>query len=491
MNTDRTDDDTPDVLTELQNQVRDQWYENGFIYAIDVKTFMDSNDDGIGDFEGLRTRLDYLDRLGVTCLWLLPFYPSSNRDNGYDVADYYSIDRRLGTFGDFVRFVREAHQRGIKVLIDLVVNHTSDEHPWFQQAQADSDSKYREYYVWSEDPPEPETDPIFPSEDSVWTYNDEAEAYYYHRFYHFEPGLDHSNPAVRNEICKIMDFWLELGVDGFRIDATPIMIQKKGLESTELDNPHRILKEYRAFVSQRNEGAILLGETGGTPEEVKPYFGEGTGDEMQMLFNFVLTNYLFTALAEEREKPLATGLKSIPTPSKNGQWANFLRNLDELNLEWLSESDRQTVLERFAPDEEMQIYGRGSRRRLAPMLHDRRLIELAYSLLFSLPGTPVIPYGDEIGMGDDLSLDGRDAVRTPMQWADEDNAGFSSAPPEDLIRPVISDGEFGYEHINVDEQRDDPESLLNWISQAVGIRREHSAFGREQGPSLRRVHPVS
>lgn len=332
--------------------------------------------------------------------------------------------------------------------------------------------------------PETKKEPIFPNEDNVWSYDEEADAYYYHRFYHFEPGLDHSNPAVRNEVCKIMDFWLELGVDGFRMDATPMMIQKKGLESTELDHPHRILKEYRAFVSQRNEDAVLLGETGGTPEEVKPYFGEGTGDEMQMLFNSMLTDYLFLALAEEGEEPLDTGITSIPLPPKNGQWANFLRNLDELNLQWLSESDRRTVLDRFAPDEEMQIFGRGSRRRLAPMLGERRLIELAYSLLFSMPGTPVIPYGDEIGMGDDLSLDGRNAVRTPMQWTDERNAGFSSADSDELIRPVISGEPFGYEDVNVDEQRDDPESLLNWMIRAIGIRREHSAFGRGEATFL-------
>jgi maltose alpha-D-glucosyltransferase/alpha-amylase len=470
--------DTFNALTELRHQTGDRWYENGFVYAVDVKSYVDSDGDGVGDFPGLTDKLDYIDRLGVTCIWLLPFYRSPYRDNGYDVTDYYSIDRRHGTLGDFVRFVREAHQRGIKVLIDLVANHTSDEHPWFQRARGDPDSKYREYYIWSEDPPEPEKEPIFPSEDSVWTYDDEADAYYYHRFYHFEPGLDHSNPDVREEVCRIMDFWLELGVDGFRVDATPIMIQKKGLKSTELDDPHRILKEYRAFVSERNLNAILLGEAGGTPEEVQPYFGAGTGDEMQMIFNFMLTDFLFAALAEEDPDSLVEGLKSIPLPPGNGQWANFLRNLDELNLEWLSDARRQDVLDRFAPEAEMQIFGRGSRRRLAPMLGDRRLIELAHSLLFSMPGTPTIPYGDEIGMGDDLSLDGRTAVRTPMQWADEKNAGFSSADPDDLVRPAVSDGEYGYERVNVDDQRDDPDSLLRWMVRAIGTRREHDAFGR-------------
>ncbi len=473
-----TDDEpgTEDALAK--RRAGDQWYENGFIYAIDVKTFMDDDGDGVGDFRGLTNQLDYLDRLGVSCVWLLPFYPSPGLDNGYDVLDYYAIDDRLGTFGDFVRFVRGAHRRGIKVLTDLVVNHTSDEHPWFRHAREDPDSRFRDFYVFSEDPPEPAKEPIFPSEESVWSYDDEAEAYYYHRFFDFEPGLDHSNPAVRDEVCKIMDFWLELGVDGFRIDATPIMIQRKGLDSTELDDPHQILKEYRAFVTRRDSEAILLGEAGGRPDEVQPYFGEGTGDEMQLIFNFVLTGYLFAALAEERAAPVDAGLDYVPLPPKNGQWANFLRNLDELNLEWLSPDEREAVLDRFAPDEEMRIFGRGSRRRLAPMLGDRRLVELAYSLLFSLPGTPVVPYGDEIGMGDDLSLPGRDAVRTPMQWADEANAGFSSAPPEELVRPVVSGGEFGYERVNVDAQRHDPGSLLNWMVRAIGTRREYAAFGR-------------
>ncbi|MFB6141077.1 MAG: alpha-amylase family protein [Halosimplex sp.] len=480
--------DAAERLTELRNQTGERWYENGFVYAVDVKSFRDSDGDGVGDFPGLTDRLEYLDRLGVTCLWLLPFYPSPDRDNGYDVADYYGVDERLGTPGDFVRFVREAHQRGIRVLVDLVVNHTSDRHPWFRRAREDPDSKYRDYYVWSEDPPEPEKEPIFPEEDSVWTYDEAADAYYYHRFYGFEPGLDHSNPDVREEVCEIMDYWLALGVDGFRLDATPILIQKKGLASTEMDHPHRALKEYRAFVSERDPDAIFLGEAGGAPDDVRPYFGDGTGDEMQLIFGFALTDYIFLALATGRTAELGDAFDQIHLPPANGQWANFLRNLDELNLEWLSESERETVLDRFAPEDDMQIYGRGSRRRLAPMLGDRDLLELAYSLLFSLPGTPTIPYGDEIGMGDELSLSGRDAVRTPMQWTADETAGFSSADPDELVRPVVSDPEYAPDRVNVRDQRNDPDSFLQWFTRAVRTRREHSAFGRGSATVLETDH---
>lgn len=454
----------------------DYWYKNAVIYSIDIETFMDANDDGVGDVQGLINRLDYLDRLGVDCLWLLPFYPSPNRDNGYDVTDYYDIDPRLGTLGDFVNLVREARSRGMRILIDLVTNHTSNEHPWFQAARR-GEMPYRDYYVWSEDPPETDAEPIFPDEeDSVWTYDEEADAYYFHRFYSFEPGLDLSNPDVRNEIIRIMGFWLELGVSGFRFDAAPIMIGKKGLESTEMDDSHKVFREFRGFIERRSEDAMLLGEVGGSPDEVRAFFGDG--DELDVLFNFLQTGYLFHSLATKNTVSLSHGLKILPSIPDKGQWANFLRIHDELNLEWLTESQRQDIFEAFAPDEEMRIYDRGVRRRLAPMLDgDVRRIRMVLSLIFTLPGTPLIYYGEEIGMGDDLSLEGREAVRTPMQWANEDNAGFSSAPADELVNPVIDEGPYDYSEVNVDDQRCREDSLINHVERFARTRKEHPEIG--------------
>jgi maltose alpha-D-glucosyltransferase/alpha-amylase len=384
-------------------KTKDRWYENATFYAIDVEAFADGNGDGIGDFAGLTDRLDYLEGLGVDCLWLLPFYLSPNRDNGYDVADYYGVDDRHGTLGEFVEFVREADRRGIRVIVDLVVNHTSDQHPWFQQARSDPDSEYRDYYVWHDDPPDepdPRRGPVFPGEEeSVWSYDEVAEAFYYHRFYHFQPDLNLANSDVREEIRKIMGFWLQLGVSGFRVDAATLMIDNKGgLESTKLEDPYGVLKDMRHFVERRGDDAILLAEADDAPEHLADYFGDG--DEMNVLFNFLLDAYLVLALAEQEAEPIRKVLDLLPDPPAECQWANFLRNYDELNIGRLPESDQQTVFETFAPEEDMRIYGRGIRRRLAPMLDgDRARIELAYSLLFSLPGTPLIVYGDEIGMG--------------------------------------------------------------------------------------------
>lgn len=460
---------------------KDRWYENATFYAIDVEVFADGNDDGVGDFEGLTNRLGYLESLGIDCVWLLPFYPSPNRDNGYDVSDYYGVDDRHGTLGDFVEFVREANQRAIKVIVDLVANHTSDQHPWFQAARSDPESKYRDYYVWTDDPPEepdPHRGPVFPGEeDRVWSYDEQAEAFYYHRFYHFQPDLNLANDAVREEIRKIMGFWLRLGVSGFRVDAATLMIDNKGgLEATKLDDPHGVLRNMRTFVERRGDDAILLAEADDAPEELVDYFGDG--DEMNVLLNFLLDAYLVLALAEQQAEPIREVLNLLPEIPVSGQWLNFLRNYDELNISRLPTSDQQTVFEEFAPDKEMRIYGRGIRRRLAPMLDgDRDHIELAYSLLFSLPGTPLLVYGDEIGMGDDLSLLGRNAVRTPMQWSDERNAGFSRADPADLVRPVISSGEFGYESVNVADQRGDPDSLLQWFARLTRLRGECPEIG--------------
>ncbi|WP_135825269.1 alpha-amylase family protein [Halorussus ruber] len=483
---------------------KDYWYENATFYAIDVEAFADASGDGVGDFEGLTGRLDYLESLGIDCIWLLPFYPSPNRDNGYDVTDYYGVDDRHGTLGDFVEFVRETDRRGIRVIIDLVVNHTSDQHPWFQAARSDPDSEYRDYYVWREDLPEesdPARGPVFPGEEeNVWSYDEEAEAFYYHRFYHYQPDLNLANPAVREEIRKVMGFWLELGVSGFRVDAATLMIDHKGgLESTKLEDPHGVLRDMRHFVERRGDEAILFAEADDAPEHLGDYFGgsvggqttaevsaEGAeadpaareGDEMNVLLNFLLDAYLVLALADEEADPIREVLDILPEPPEGGQWANFLRNYDELNVGRLSREDQQRVFEAFAPDEEMRIYDRGIRRRLAPMLEgDPDRIRLAYSLLFSLPGAPLIVYGDEIGMGDDLSLPGRAAVRTPMQWSAENNGGFSTADPEDLVRPVVSGGEYGYESVNVADQRGDPDSLLQWFSRLNRLRGECPEIG--------------
>ena len=460
----------------------DYWFRNAVIYGVDVSVFQDSNGDGVGDFPGLTERLDYLSRLGVTCLWVLPFYPTPDRDNGYDVADYFSVNPLNGTLGDFVEFLRAARSRGMRVLVDLVVNHTSDEHPWFQSARRDPQSPYRDYYVWSDEPvPPPEgKGTIFPGEeDGVWTWDDEAAQYFYHRFYHFEPELRHDNPRVRAEVRRIMGFWLQLGVDGFRLDAASHMIERKGIPDTDLTDPHGLLKEYRRFVSRRRGGAALLAEADVEAEHLGDFFGEGdSDDEMNLMFNFLLDNYLMLALARESAEPIVHALALMPPAPRCCQWVNFLRNLDELDLERLTEAQRREVYRAFAPKEDMRIFGRGIRRRLAPMLGgDRARLELAFSLLFTLPGTPMLVYGDEIGMGDDLSIDGRDAVRTPMQWSDSANAGFSTAESDRLPHPVISHGRFGYRKVNVAAQRADSDSFLYWIERIIRTRRECPELG--------------
>jgi maltose alpha-D-glucosyltransferase/alpha-amylase len=466
----------------------DHWYEDCVVYAVDVGRFSDSDGDGVGDFPGLTDRLDYLNRLGVDCLWMLPFYPSPGRDNGYDVADYYGVDERFGDLGDFTEFVGEARHRGLHVVVDLVVNHTSDRHPWFREARENPDSKYRDYYVWTDDPESVETDaePVLPSrEDGVWTYDDVAGAYYFHRFYGFEPGLDLSNPDVRDEIRSVMGYWLRLGVDGFRLpaashllDAASHLRDAEGVESTRPDDPHEVLRDFRQFVERRTDDAVLLGEVDAEPEAVGEYFGD-EGDELTMLFNSVLDRYLFLGLARESAEAVHRGLKLLPPVPAEGQWVNFLRHLDELDLGRLTESERRDVFEAFAPDEDMRIYGRGVRRRLAPMLEgDERRIRLALSLLFSLPGAPMLVYGDEIGMGDDLSREGRTSVRAPMQWSDARNAGFSDAPSDRLVQPVIADGEFGYERVNVADAEFDRDSLLDWVQRLVRVRKETPEFGR-------------
>ena len=462
--------------------MRDLWYKDAVIYCLDVETYQDDNADGIGDFPGLTDRLDHIANLGATCIWLLPFYPTPNRDNGYDILDYYNVDPRLGTLGDFTEFVRQARERGLRVIADLVVNHTSDQHPWFQAARSDPDSPYRDYYVWTDEPPADAPEPLIYDESregggSVWEYDEQADAYYFHRFFTHQPDLNIANPLVREEIMRIMGFWLEIGVSGFRLDAAPYLVELRGIEDqADVASPYDYLREFREFLSWRKGDAILLAEANVDPEQVENYFGDGR--RMHMLFNFVANQNLFLALAREDADPLADGLEDPPDLPETGQWAHFLRNHDELNLDKLTDVEREDVFDAFAPTEQQQIFGRGVRRRLPPMLGgDGPQTRMAYSLMLSLPGTPVLRYGQEIGMGDDLSAEGRKSVRTAMQWSDEKNGGFTRAEPGELARPVIREGEYGFHNVNVEQQRNDAESLLNWMERMLRLRRECGEIG--------------
>ena len=457
--------------------INDLWYKNAIIYCLSVGTYMDANGDGIGDFQGLMRRLDYLHGLGVTAVWLMPFQVSPLRDDGYDVADYYGVDPRYGTLGDFVEFTHGAKQRGIRVLIDLVVNHTSNEHPWFKEARKDPNSKYRDWYIWSKKkPPRANHGMVFPGvQKSTWSYDEIARAWYFHRFYDFQPDLNTSNPEVQAEILKIMGFWIQLGVSGFRMDAVPFVIASKGANVKKPTEQYDMLRRFREFLQWRQGDCIILAEANVLPETDFEYFG-ADGDRMQMMFNFQVNQHLFYALASADIGPLAAALKKTKKRPATAQWGTFLRNHDELDLARLTKQQRQVVFDAFAPKKEMQLYDRGVRRRLATMLNgDRRRMELAYSLLFTLPGTPVIRYGDEIGMGDDLSLPERNCARTPMQWSNEPRGGFTKSDRPFL--PVISGGPYGFEHVNAATQRRHPESLLNWTERIIRMRKEVPEIG--------------
>ncbi|WP_027214252.1 alpha-amylase family protein [Burkholderia sp. WSM2232] len=452
--------------------LNDLWYKNAIVYCLSVGTFMDADGDGVGDFKGLLRRLDYLQGLGVTTIWLMPFQPSPGRDNGYDICDYYNVDPKYGTLGDFSEFTHACRERGLRVMIDLVVNHTSDQHPWFRQARSDPGSQYRDWYVWSErQPPNAKDGVVFPGvQKSTWTFDKQAKRWYFHRFYDFQPDLNTSNPYVQAELLKIMGFWIQLGVSGFRMDAVPFVIATKGPKVRKPVEQYDMLRAFREFLQWRQGDAIILAEANVLPNTDLEYFGDA-GERLQMMFNFQLNQNTFYTLATGDTAPLKKALTATRPRPPTAQWGVFLRNHDELDLGRLTPEQREAVFAAFAPEPDMQLYERGIRRRLAPMLAgDRRRLELAYSLMLTLPGTPVFRYGDEIGMGDDLSLPERECARTPMQWSTEPHGGFTKHPKPPCR--VITGGAYGFERINVATQRRDPNSMLNWMERMIRMRRE-------------------
>jgi trehalose synthase len=456
------------VVIDLSHE---PWWKTAVIYCLDVETFIDGDGDGIGDFEGLRSRLDYLVELGVTCVWLMPFYPTSNRDDGYDVVDHYGIDPRLGDFGDFTEFVIAANDRGIRVVADLVVNHTSSSHPWFEAARSDPDSRYVDYYVWQDEPPADwKTSLVFPGEQTEnWTFDEAAGRYYLHHFYRHQPDLNPDHPAVRREIRQMLSFWSQLGLSGFRVDAVPFLVELAGIEGQLEITPHGLLQDLAAHLGRRRGDALMLGEVNLEPSAQAEFFGEG--DELDMMFSFYVNQYLHLALVRRDARPLRRALEALPPTPPGCRWAIFVTNHDELTLDKLTDDERRDVFEAFAPDESMRLYGRGIRRRLPSMLDgDEARLRMVYSLMFSLPGTPVLFYGEELGMSENLEIPGRGSVRTPMQWEPGPTGGFSSAPESRLLRPP-PEGPFGPAHVNVADQTGSPGSMLEWMRGLIRLRR--------------------
>jgi trehalose synthase len=461
-------------MTGEARATSDLWWKNAVIYCLDVQTFLDTDGDGCGDLIGLTERIDYLAGLGVTCIWLMPCFPSPERDDGYDITDFYTVDPKLGTLGELVELLRTAQDRGIRVIVDLVVNHTSRHHPWFESARKGRDAPYHDYYVWQDDKPDDEPgDLIFPGEEqSTWAWDEQAQRWYFHRFYSEQPDLNTANPAVRDEIAKIAGFWLALGLVGYRLDAAPFLLEETSWAEAEGKDRHALLRELRSYLRRRRGDAILLGEVNLPYEQAREYFGDD--DELNMAFDFRLNQALHLSLVRHDAAPLAEALESRPRLPAECQWANFVRNHDELTLDQLSAAERDEVFEAFGPDPSMRIYGRGIRRRLPTMLnHDEDRIRLAYALMFSLPGTPTLFYGEEIGMSENLDIDGRLSVRSPMQWSPGPHAGFSPTPEgAELCRPLPKD-----HSANVSDQRRDHESLLNWMERLIRQRRECPEFG--------------
>jgi maltose alpha-D-glucosyltransferase / alpha-amylase len=453
------------------------WYKDAVFYEVYIRAFRDSTENGHGDLVGLIEKLDYLQELGVDCLWLQPFYPSPLLDDGYDIADFYDIHPDYGTLDDFKNFLKEAHGRGLRVITDLVLNHTSDQHPWFQAARKDRNSPYRDYYVWSDtDDRYAEARIIFlDTEDSNWTWDEMAGQYYWHRFYSSQPDLNYDNPAVQEEMLKIVKFWLDLGVDGFRADAVPYLFEREGTNCENLPETHAYLKKLRRYIDDNFPGRILLCEANQWPQDVREYFGDG--DEFHMGFHFPVMPRIYMALAKADRTPIVEILSATPPIPDSCQWCTLLRNHDELTLEMVTPEERRFMWDTYAPEPRMRL-NLGIRRRLAPLLDgDRRKIELLNSILFTLPGSPILYYGDEIGMGENIWLNDRDGVRTPMQWNDGHNAGFSDAPENQLYAPLIEDEVFGYRKINVAAQKKDPGSLWHTLNHMVKIRQERPLFG--------------
>jgi maltose alpha-D-glucosyltransferase / alpha-amylase len=454
------------------------WYKDAIIYQVHVRTFHDSNGDGIGDFQGLQGKLDYLQDLGVDTIWLMPFFPSPLRDDGYDIADYHSVRASYGTLADFQKFLGAAHSRRIRVIIELVSNHTSDQHPWFQESRSSRDNPRRDWYVWSE------TDTLYKgariifldTETSNWAWDPISKAFYWHRFFSHQPDLNYDNPAVREEMWQVMKFWLDMGVDGFRLDAIPYLVEREGTNCENLPETHAVLKEFRRKLDEHYPGRMLLAEANQWPADLRPYFGDE--DEFHMAFHFPLMPRMFMGLKLEDRKPITEIMQQTPEIPPSCQWSLFLRNHDELTLEMVTDLERDYMYDSYAESKMMRI-NLGIRRRLAPLLsNDRRRIELMNGMLMSLPGTPIIYYGDEIGMGDNINLGDRNGVRTPMQWTGETNAGFSKAPPEQLYAPLIQDPVYGFPAVNVLRQKTAENSLFNWMQRIIAVRRSTSVFGR-------------
>ncbi|MBN1230244.1 MAG: maltose alpha-D-glucosyltransferase [Anaerolineales bacterium] len=454
----------------------ENWYQDAIFYELYGRAYYDSRGDGHGDLKGITQKLDYIKDLGIDCIWLTPIYPSPLKDDGYDISDFYNVHPAFGTLDDFKELIREAHTREIKVIADLVMNHTSDQHPWFQESRKSPDSPYRDYYVWSDSKDKYSDARIIflDTEESNWTWDEKADQYYWHRFFSSQPDLNYDNPAVREEMLNVARFWLGMGLDGFRADAVPYLFEREGTTGENLPETHAFLKEVRKFVDEQFPGKILLCEANQFPEDVRPYFGDG--DEFQMGFHFPLMPRIFMSIRKGDGSSVVDILNRTPPIPEDCQWCTFLRNHDELTLEMVTEEEREWMWQEYAPDPRMKS-NLGIRRRLAPLLdNDRRKIELANSLLFTLPGSPIVYYGDEIGMGDNIWLFDRNGVRTPMQWEDGPNGGFSTADPEALYSPMIDNETFGYKKVNVAAQMVDPNSLFHWMKKVIGIRKENPAL---------------